>query len=268
LPPQDRDQHWDLAVCSVFKNEARSMAEWLEFHRLVGVQKFILVDNGSDDDYEPILRPHIESGTVTLFHHSGRYRWREVYGGCLDAYRENVRWLAFLDLDEFLYGRDEDLLPDVLADYKDEAGLAVHWMMFGPSGHILRPEGLIIENYTRCQAGGNKHVKLVVNPARTECILGGHTARFLDGAVAVNERREPVLDATSKPAAVDRIRINHYWTRSVEDWIGKLDRGYNDSDMRTRPFDNILHAERTYGNGEDLAIQRFVPALKARLAQR
>jgi hypothetical protein len=31
-----------LAVCAIYRNEAEFLGEWLEFHRLAGVQRFFL----------------------------------------------------------------------------------------------------------------------------------------------------------------------------------------------------------------------------------
>ena len=52
----------ELAVCLCFKDSASYLAEWLAFYRAVGVDRFYLYDNGSTDDYRPIVEPYIERG--------------------------------------------------------------------------------------------------------------------------------------------------------------------------------------------------------------
>ena len=92
-------------------------------------------------------------------------------------------WLAFLDVDEFLVPRAaaaaailadpstaRAFLPTLLAAHAGAAALAVHWVMFGTSGHVTRPAGGTLAAYTRCTRDGdpeNSHVKSVVAPART-----------------------------------------------------------------------------------------------------
>jgi hypothetical protein len=66
---------------------------------------------------------------------------------CLRTYRHDARWLAFIDIDEFLYAKEDDSLLNVLRRYEQFPGVAVNWLMFSSSGHILKPEGLVIENY-------------------------------------------------------------------------------------------------------------------------
>lgn len=37
--PSEADCKYALAVCSIFQNEAAYLPEWIEFHKLVGVQR-------------------------------------------------------------------------------------------------------------------------------------------------------------------------------------------------------------------------------------
>ena len=55
-----------LYVCAIFKNETPYLKEWIEFHRIVGVEKFILYQNNSVDDYRYVLDPYVAEGIVEL----------------------------------------------------------------------------------------------------------------------------------------------------------------------------------------------------------
>ncbi len=57
----------ELAVCALFQNEAAYMKEWIEFHKLVGVQHFYLYNDHSEDNYLQVLEPYIKNGEVELF---------------------------------------------------------------------------------------------------------------------------------------------------------------------------------------------------------
>ena len=50
-----------LAICAVYRNEAPYLREWIEFHRLVGVERFFLYNNRSTDTtwayYSPTSTP-------------------------------------------------------------------------------------------------------------------------------------------------------------------------------------------------------------------
>ena len=267
LDPRDVDAHHELIVCAMFKNEAEYLREWIEFHRLVGVEKFVLYNNESSDDYERVLHPYVESGVVTLYDIPGwPVRMKTPYNACLQAYRSRAKWIAFIDLDEFLYPTQDDTLQECLQRFEAYPGLAVHWIMFNSSGHILRPDGLVIENFVSCEPRGHPQVKLVVQAARTTQVNSPHTASFEGDELAVDERQIRTASDAPEPPCVDVIRINHYWTKSVEEFfLRKAARG-SPSGRQDRHLNDLLASERGYGKGVDGAIQRFVPMLHDRLA--
>src|SRR5947209_4668609 len=45
------DPTTSLAICAIFKDEAPYLAEWVTFHRLMGVDRFYLYDNRSTDSW-------------------------------------------------------------------------------------------------------------------------------------------------------------------------------------------------------------------------
>jgi hypothetical protein len=52
----------------------------------------------------------------------------------------------------------------MLNEYKDFAGLGVHWIMVGPSGRKTRPtEGGVLRHYKQCNKEPNYHVKTIIN---------------------------------------------------------------------------------------------------------
>ena len=38
-----------LGICTVFKNQALYIREWIAFHHMLGVTKFFLYDQGSEE---------------------------------------------------------------------------------------------------------------------------------------------------------------------------------------------------------------------------
>jgi hypothetical protein len=35
-----------LSICAIFRHEAPYLREWIEFHKLIGAERFFLYDNG------------------------------------------------------------------------------------------------------------------------------------------------------------------------------------------------------------------------------
>src|ERR1700722_20337450 len=116
---------YELSCCAIFRDEAPYLKEWIEFHKLVGVQHFYLYNNRSRDQYRQVLAPYILRGEVELIEWSWEYAiWRQwtaiqhiAYNLALKRAYKKTKWLAFLDIDEFLFAVEKDNLRDFLRDY-------------------------------------------------------------------------------------------------------------------------------------------------------
>jgi hypothetical protein len=219
-----------LAACTIYRDAASYLAEWVEFHRLFGVTRFFLYDNGSADDHRDVLAPYVDDGVVVVHHwpmpflggHGRGLALQRAFDHCLRTHRDDARWIAFLDLDEFLFSPGGDPLPELLPAYEEFSGLCVSRAEFGTSGHETRPEGLVIENYVhRRPVRPDQQVpsKSIVDPRRAVLALGSHTFVYAEGG-AVDEHRRPVaqLDARGlKPLSWSKFRIHHYWSRSEDE---------------------------------------------------
>ena len=91
-----------LSIVAIYRDEAVYLREWVEFHRIVGVERFFLYDNFSVDDHREVLAPYLDEGIVVL------HEW-PVFPGQIPAYDDALRrhgaesrWIAFIDLDEFV----------------------------------------------------------------------------------------------------------------------------------------------------------------------
>ena len=250
-----------LSVCAILKDEAPYLVEWLEFHKIAGVERFYLYDNNSTDNPLDVVRPYIQSKEVVWHEWPLRPGQVQAYDHCLKTYRHESEWMAFIDLDEFLVPTEQDDLKDVLEEFAEFPAVAVNWLTFGSSGHKNRPEGLQVENFSKRSEeilDVNRHVKAIVRPQSTICATNPHNFLYLSGQVAVTENKEAVEGSFSQTHSVKKLRINHYMTRSLQESKEKMLRGIADS-LLTRQW-LFEHADRN--EVEDLTIQRFVPKLK------
>jgi hypothetical protein len=269
-----------LAVCAIFRDEAPHLAEWVTFHRLQGVERFWLYDNLSRDDWQIALAPELQNGIVEVTPWPSDPGQYSAYSDCLKRHRDDARWIAFIDLDEFLFSPDGLLLPDVLRTYDIHPAVAVNWLTFGTSGHETRPEGLVIERFrwrVHVDRRVNQHVKSIVYPRRASTwVQNSHMFRLY--GTAVGEDRRPVHGAFRAPATTNVLRINHYYSRSVAEMAVKFKRsgvageGYRRAEWLRHYFADALE-ERDglilpVDEIRDETIIRFVPAVKSELARR
>lgn len=250
-----------LSVCAVYRDEARQLREWVELHRLVGVERFFLYDNGSTDNHLEVLAPYLEEGLVVVHDWPQWPAQVEAYNDCLERHGAESRWIAFIDADQYLFSPTGRALPEILAEFEDAPGVAVNHVNFGTSGHRTPPAGLVIENFTH--AIGNPRSRLVtrpiVDPARTIACLGPHAFAYRDGT-AVTENHHPMEGPWSPVPSTAKLRINHYGMQSEQDLAASMTRRNADGTER-RP------RVAKHGDERDEAIHVYLPALREALAR-
>ena len=103
LRPQDnRKNKYNVSICAIFKNESKYIKEWIEFHKIVGIEHFYMYNNFSEDDYKSVLNSYINEGIVTLIEWPKKQGQIEAYHDCIKRFSLETKWLGFIDLDEFI----------------------------------------------------------------------------------------------------------------------------------------------------------------------
>ena len=130
---------YDLAVVAILKNEGRYIKEWLDYHLLAGVDHFYLFDNDSTDNYNEIIAPYVEAGLVTSTPLTGKSPQFAAYDFAVRDWRFFCRYMAFIDLDEFILPKKNQsivkTLDEIFSRAPEASGLAINWQLFGSNGH-------------------------------------------------------------------------------------------------------------------------------------
>lgn len=256
-----------IAVCAIFKDEAPYLLEWLAFHKMVGVDLFVLYDNGSSDGGGDLIRGSSFARNVTLIDWPDRPGRLSAYNHFRVNHAGRVTWAAFIDLDEFIMPVAGGSIRDPLMSraYQDHSAILLQQLVFGPAGHGRTPPGLVLENYTRRMSEAvstSRHVKSLV---RTRDLLGMATpyAAKCSGP-ACNTRGETVPPKAIQPTECHEVMvIHHYFTKSREEWEFKLRRGRGDS---RKPYPGKVFADMAnHATIEDTRALRFLPRLRALL---
>jgi hypothetical protein len=287
-----------LAVCAIFRNEAPYLAEWIAFHQLMGAEHFFLYNNNSTDNYIHELQPFVESGAVTIqdwpvpFHERAQ---RKAYSHCLDSVRSRVRWLACIDIDEFLFAPQSSSLATTLQEYEPWPGVMVHWRNYGSSGREQWSAEPVIERFTQRARSNwvrNRKVKSIIDPSRTTAPMGVHHFAYLDGALAVDETKTEIpvkprprfrkrlrplygklgpllryfdpysaVDIDSNAFSVEKLRINHYPVKSRQEFLNKA--VFKKGKRRYDHIDYFAYHDRN--EVHDPVLHQHLPALHRHL---
>ena len=219
-----------LSVCCIAKDEHPFIKEWIHHHLLVGAEKIIIFDNESSPSLRSLLREYVQHGFVDLFEIPGKEQQMAAYDCCLREYEKKSKWIAFIDVDEFLIPKKHSDVRMILSDYEDYGGLGVHWVEFGSSGHLTRPLGGQMRSYVHrfpLEHPKNMHIKSIVQPVRVKSACDPHRFIYHEPWFCIDENLLPLAESQGPFTAKD-IQLNHYYYRSQEDYCQKLDRGRAD----------------------------------------
>lgn len=270
---------YSVGACAIFQNEGRFLKEWIEYHKLIGVDHFYLYNNLSTDNFMEILQPYIEEGWVELREWAQapthNMDWSAIqsaaYMDAIRKAREECYWLAFIDLDEFLVPVKDYSLKVFLARYdmfrnNSVGAVCVNWQLYGTSGVLKVPEDkLSIEVLLKKAPWDyheNLHVKSIVHPYAVHRCNNAHTFILRKGYIQVNPDFVKFESAVSPYVAIGQIRLNHYWTRDEEYfWTQKMPRrnGWHEGGASVEARAKTLNTE------EDPVIMKFVPKLRKKM---
>ncbi len=276
-PPAPAPGREGIGIGLIVKGEQAHIGEWARFHHAVGVRRFVVYDGAPGDGTADILRTVLPSGSLHVIPWIQNLRDsrldREIHNQVL-AYAHaaanfgaDLRWMAFIDVDEFLIPARGDSLPEALAGL-DVPAVSLPWHMFGHSGHAAPPDGGVLRNYTRrardpmSDVRGVRAFKSLVDPCRLTA-LRVHSAETDAGDVTWNDRGEKVpMARRERPEfySTDRIQLNHYYARSKAELEAKIARGPN---LRGKAEEYGRKVRRTVENieadeVEDLRAVRFL----------
>lgn len=227
-----------LTVCAIAKDEGPYFKEWIDWHLGVGVEKFYIYDNGSTDNTREVLAPYIEKGIVEYVDFPGYRMQLAAYDDCLKRHRFDSRWIAFIDLDEFMVPVRDKSVPEFLKNHEDAPAVEINWLIYGSGGEVKRSGKPVMERFKRHSKGNhklNRHVKSIVNPRRVYSMIGCHEVARINGK-AVDSHGEPIThNFREREPQQDVIKINHYAVRSQEEFLDKQNRGRASGTQRTVP---------------------------------
>lgn len=217
-----------LAVCAIAKDEGQYLKEWLDWHQNMGVEKFYFYDNGSSDRTREILQPYIEAGVLEYTFYPGRKKQLAAYDDCLTRHRFDTRWLAFIDIDEFIVPLKDKSVPEFLERFEGFPAVEINWLIYGSNGLTDKSDRPVMERFTRHSVGNhilNRHVKSIVNPRRVYNMIGCHEAARIDGKAADSHGMPIRKSFRDRTPQQDIIKINHYAVKSREEFVEKQNRG-------------------------------------------
>ena len=230
------------AICAIQKQGLWYIDEWVDYHIALGFQTIFVYDNSDDFELQGWYSKRFHNGTdhVKIVHWPGGVQQLPAYANCTKEIQEHQThsWIAFIDNDEFFVIKDTKKYPfimDLLDSVPEEAGgLAVNWHRFDSSNQTkyeAKPLTLRFNHYTI-----NIHVKIIARTNKIKDIgPNPHTARYVNETIkSLDTNGRVVVGPFNDRRPTDVLVLNHYHTKSLEEYKLRCKRGRPTVDMKIK----------------------------------
>jgi hypothetical protein len=255
-------------VCLLTKDENEYLPEWLQHHLKLGFDHLYIYDNDSKvpvkDTIAQLDGLSIDKSKITVINFSGQFEHTQLdcYRHCLNNYGKACRWIAYFDTDEFIDIRNGKTINEFLKDYEDAGGLHIGYEVYNADGQVKKKPGPLRERFKKSKfhpAWG----KCIVHTPHVREVLIHYPILHRDSHIVNEFHQDFDTQATWEYSREDcSIFVQHYFTKSYEEWLAKLKRGTADPwfARRNKEFfdhnpDLISFFDKSVGNQTAYGIQ-------------
>ena len=258
-----------ILLCCIGRLENAYIKEFVEYYKILGVTNICLFDNNYDgeEDFNDVIGDYIKDGFVILKDYRNRKVCQlDAYNECYKTYGGEYDWIAFFDIDEFMFINCNKTIGEYLArpEFNEYDMLHINWLLFGDGGQ-LRNDGryllhritqpLDINHSTEYKFPDNFHVKSIIRGGLKEVLwtCTPHTpvcnikccnsfGNFCDG-------NSPFVGYDFRNAG-----IRHFTTKTAEEYAQKVKKGFPDANPKTKVDMVELFFKRNEVTPEKVAI--------------
>jgi glycosyltransferase involved in cell wall biosynthesis len=240
-----------IGVAAIAKNEAPYVLEWVAHYTLLGFDSIIIADHESTDGTDQLLELLDNRGLITTAKAAtmegdfpspyvfGSTPQGRFYNSMIESSKGTLDYLCLFDMDEFLFGEDSNAPVRIINEVFSQpevGGIAINWALFGSSGHVKQGHELMTERFTShlpADNNVNHHYKSIVRPELCSGMRNPHFPTLLDRTLVLSSG-QPVEHFNGKAGLSDVVqwaplRLHHYFSKSEEEYIKKMNRGMADS---------------------------------------
>jgi len=207
-----------LNIC----NEENYIGEFVYYHLLIGFDHIYIYDTSNNYSMKnSMLNRNLK---VTIIHKplNGRDFNRvqcENMTEFNNEYKLKYKWCAMIDCDEFIVLKKHSSINEFLNSINLNSGcLGINWKLFGTNGHKKYEQIPVINRFTKCGNYLDQHIKSISIMEDVDFYNNPHFP-ILKSGKQINEKNKIYpMGAFHTNSTNDLIQINHYVTKSVEEY--------------------------------------------------
>lgn len=243
-----------VAVCSMIKDEQNYLKEWIEYHLNIGISCIYLyeddINNSSSHanickEYQNVYLDKFTNMVVL----NGRKvnKQCELWNAFISKYRNDIDYVAFIDIDEFIAFGNGYSLNDLIEDCDKRGATILPWKCYGANGLEDNLDYRVVETFTKEAAdffdpNAYKSFAKLKGSQNKEYMLNHHLHSSLVGL-------------ENSKTNLGKYYLKHYITKSFKEYYDKLTiRG---DIMNTRRIKDFFRYNQDMINRKDELIKKY-----------
>lgn len=221
-----------LSMVAVVRDENDYLEEWIRYHiEEIGYEHFYIYDNESEIPVYEYLKnidfKYIDKITIIPWKTTGWIQ-NDAYNDFIARFGMETKWFSAMDPDEYVVIKDKTKsLKEFLNENNIYSSITCIWKHFNANGQEHKESGTDMERFVQevdwdRMKGGKKF-------ARSANVSG-----FTSYIPTISEKYPYLeLDIDNK-ISTDFFQLNHYYTRSYDEFVSKIKRGSSNPNFRRK----------------------------------
>lgn len=247
----------DIIIAAIAKYENDYIEEWIQHHLDIGIDKIYIFDDNPEGYPDmrnlPVVKKYL-CRKVFFIKSAKKEQYMQLpfYNTFYKTHK--FKWCFFIDIDEFIDLNGFDNIKDYICQDKFSQAevILLPWKYYGDNDNLSKSDLPVVERFKEPATCG-KWIEQAENTGFIECkcavrsglpavFVHPHCPWFTDKLLhTIQTNTGEYFPVWSSVVTMDYSApfIRHYFTKSAEEFIEKIGRGYADC-FRERPLDEYF----------------------------
>ena len=203
--------------------------EWVAHHLNLGFDFIHIFDHKSKQPINKLFKPNPKLRIQRIDYSTTSFKTTLMMKAKEISVKETYDWMLYLDADEFLVLNNYTTVHELMYTFNKFNQVGINWIMFGSNYLDKEPDGMILENYTRCKRKMENEMKTFVKPnSIIDCVnphfyITNNMNLSINGITRMKLNRDnPALYPLSNKSHTNvPVYIAHYVYQSYDVYISR-----------------------------------------------
>ena len=227
-----------VCLCTLGKKENLYIKEFIQYYEKIGIDRIFLYDNNdiNGERFEDIIEEYINKSFVKLFNWRGKSKILIPYLN--DCYKRNYKhfdWLLFYEIDEYIHIKNYINIKQFLNNphFKKCQTINLNWVLHTDNNQIYYDNRSLHERFPEVQnisEDGDKtrfnYVKSIMKGNIPNIYI--YNTHFLSQKLKSCNgfgKKHQLVGQNLKKNDFEYYYIDHYYSKSLEEYVSKINRG-------------------------------------------